>query len=144
MTLRGFSNPRSHYRDVRAADRRRELDRQTWAGTNIVFLTYDIVGSGELTTELLEFGTAFESIPFFSYGVEVAEGTELVSGDFPFVSAGVASWQVTETEDTNDVPIYLGAFVWIRVSSSTQYGLRFRFAFEGTALRNIEHFKGTA
>lgn len=78
------------YQQVRKADQKRELDRATWASPTQVILAYDIIGSGELTTELIDFGAVFEQSPFFAYGVEVQPGEELVDGDYPFVTCGIS------------------------------------------------------
>lgn len=134
----------STYPQVRRADTKTRLDRDTWAGPHLVVTAYDTVGSGEFNTELIEFGTVFEDAPFFAYGVELAENETLVDGDYPFVSCGVSQWEVTKTEeDVAGLNYYLGAYVWVNVVSSKQYRLRFRLSFEGTAMKNVEYFRST-
>ena len=133
------------YRSLRQATARQELDRATWADTTQVLLAYDTVGSGTLTTELLEFRTVFEGAPFFAYGVELQPDEILSPSDYPFVTCGIAEWETnTVDEDGNllDFPIYLGAYIYINVVSSKQYKLRFRLSFEGIALKNVEYHRG--
>jgi len=131
-----------HSSNRRAASRQ-ELDRETWPDTLVVVATFDTVGFGEAQSGIIDFGTVFEEPPFFSYGVELKEGGTLVSGDYPFVTAGVSEWQITESDENNETEYYIGADVWVRVASVTEYPLRFRFTFEGTAMRNVEHFRGS-
>ena len=130
---------------VLLSQKKTELDRETWADTSVVVAARDTIGAGELITELIDFGTVFEEAPFFSFGVEAQEGEVLEPGDFPFVSVGVSEWQVTKTDegDPNTPTYYLGAYVWINVVSRKPYRLRFRFSFEGIALRNVEYFRGS-
>lgn len=137
------------YSRINRADRKKELDRITWSGTSVAQIAYETLGSGQVITEVLPFGTVFEDTPFFSFGVELIEGNILVSEDFPFVTAGVSAWeQVPSLEeallDPEKVVHYLGANVWINVASSTQYGLRWRFSFEGTTPRNVRAWRGGA
>jgi hypothetical protein len=133
----------SQAKQLRRVAVKQELDRQTWATNSVAYLAYDTIGAGETVTEFLDFGTVFERPPFFSYGVELKPGYELVDNDFPFVTAGVAEWNRTESADSAESLFYLGARVWIRVVSTTRYGLRFRFAFEGTTIRNVQYFRGS-
>ncbi len=130
------------YRSISKAGRKTRLDQETWAGTTLLFLSYDMTGVGEVETELLDFGLVFEGVPFFSYGVELQPGEVLTPGEFPAVMCGVKEWQLTEVEaDTRATPFYLGAYLWISVSSNISYRLRFRLSFEGIAMRNVEHFR---
>ena len=134
--------PDPGYAKVRRAIKRRELERSTWAQPIQVVVSYDTLGVGELTTDPIMFGTVYEGPPFFSYGVELAEGETLVDGDFPFVTCGVQAWITgEEVSDVRPVP-YIGAVVWIRVASSTRYQMRFRLSFEGMAFRNTEYLRG--
>ena len=128
----------SAYTRIRKAATRQNLDRDTWAGNTLVILSYDTQGVGVIQTGVLDFGIVYEGPPFFSYGVEVQSGQALVSGDFPEVSAGVASWEITE----GAMPFYLGADLWITVRANSPYRLRFRLSFEGISMRNTEHFRG--
>lgn len=135
---------RNTYPRIRRAETRIELDRGTWAENTFVVMTYDTVGTGVFNTELIDFGVVFEGRPFFSYGVELQGGEELVDNDYPMVTAGVAEWQTTEiVEDQQSLPFYLGAYLFISVDSSSSYRLRFRLAFEGIAMRNVEYFRGS-
>lgn len=137
MTTRSFER-------VRKADLQQQLDRGTWADTTQVVLAYDTIGSGELITEIIDFKTVFEGAPFFAYGVELQSGETLETGDYPFVSCGVAEWDITTVEEDDDlmVPSYLGAAIYINVVSSKQYKLRFRLSFEGIAMKNVEYHRG--
>lgn len=131
------------YREIRTADRRTELDRGTWAGPVQLILTYELTGSGEHTSEMIQFGTVFESKPFFSYGVELAPGESLTPGDFPLVMVGIGAWDVTLSDDENVDPFYLGAEVWFNATTVQVYRYLFRLSFEGVAVRNTEFFRGT-
>lgn len=130
-----------HSRNRRASGRQ-EFDRNAWADALVVVTTFDTTGFGEAQSGLIDFGTVFENPPFFSYGVELQEGGTLVDGDFPFVTAGVSEWATMDADDQVGVQYYTGANVWVRIASITEYPLRFRFTFEGTAMRNVEHFRG--
>lgn len=144
MTSRPKTPPGSApYRGVERAARAREVDRNAWAGNNLVVTSWDTIGSGTTVTPSLTFGAVFEDRPFFSYGVELQENETLATGDYPFTSCGVQEWQtvISETDDRG-IPFYSGAIVWIRVSSTQSYRLRFRFAFEGIVIRNREYVGG--
>ena len=132
------------YPATRSAAVRQDLDRRSWPDTVVVVSTFDTVGSGSARSGVIEFGAVFEDPPFFSYGVELIEGNELVDGDYPFVTAGVIEWTLTVSDDPYATQYYTGADIWVRISSTTQYPLRWRLAFEGVAMKNVEHFKGTA
>ena len=126
---------------------RRELDRAQWAGPISMIFGYATNGSGTFLTEEISFSTAFEGTPFFSYGVELVEGQELTSGDFPFVTVGVAEWVVKETTEEDFVekkikPFYLGAKLWISVSSSKSYELTYSMVFEGVVMKNPQFYGG--
>lgn len=128
------------YRGIDKTRRRQEVDRAAWAGSQLVFTSWDTIGAGTTLTELIPFGVAFEGQPFFSHGVELQEGETLADADYPFVTAGVQEWQRTaQTEHERAERFYTGARVWISVSSSKAYRLRHRFAFEGTVVRHREH-----
>lgn len=136
------------YRETKRNERRVELDRATWAGTTILQTAYETEGSGQFISEEIDFGTVFESRPFFSFGVELVEGQTLVVGDYPFVTAGVSEWVQepdveTAAADPQQIVHYLGAYVWINVASSNPYILRFRLSFEGTASKNVEMWRGS-
>lgn len=129
------------YREIRQADSRTELDRATWAGPVQLLLTYELIGVGEHISEMIEFGTVFESRPFFTYGVEVAPDTPLATGDFPTAMAGVNEWHVTEDEDERHTRYYLGGRVWFYTVSNSSYRYLFRLSFEGVAVRNTEFYR---
>lgn len=131
----------THSRTRRALTRT-DLDRESWPDTFVVVFSFDTTGVGETFTGLIDFGAVFEDPPFFTYGVELREGGVLVDGDFPFVTAGVSEW--ANVSDETETQYYSGANVWLRIAATTEYPLRFRFAFEGTAMRNVEHFRGSA
>jgi len=108
---------------------------------------YSTKGSGTFLTEEVSFSTAFEGTPFFSYGVELVEGQELVSGDYPFVTVGVAEWVIKETTEEDFIekkikPFYLGAKLWISVSSSKSYELTYSMVFEGVVMKNPQFYGG--
>lgn len=130
------------YGRIRTADRRTQLDRAMWAGPVQLILTYELEGIGEHTSELLSFGTVFESKPFFAYGVELLPDQPLVDGSYPLAMAGVTEWDVTAVEDERIVPFYLGTKVWFHVVANVPYHFLFRLSFEGIAVRNTEHFRG--
>lgn len=141
------ARPLGTYPRIRQADRRTDLDRRTWAGEDKVVMTYDLLntGTGTVETEMLDFGLVFEGPPFFSYGVEVIPGNELVAGQYPQVTAGVREWLVSTADDeyieSAKLPFYLGASLWLGVEF-TVMPLRFRLSFEGISMRNVEHFRG--
>ncbi len=130
------------YRLTRQEDRRTQLDRQTWAGPVQLVLTYELTGAGEHTSEMISFGTVFEGKPFFTYGVELAEGETLIGGDFPLIMAGVGEWDLTEIDNDDEDPFYLGAKVWFNAVTKQTYSYLFRLSFEGVAVRNTEFFRG--
>jgi hypothetical protein len=131
------------YRSLRKAERATRLDRDTWAGTSLLILTYDTIGAGTFETDLLDFGLVFEEAPFFAYGAELQPGETLIAGDYPIVNCGVTRWETNEDPETRVGNVfYLGAYVWINVSSNSTYRMRFRLSFEGTAMRNVEYFRG--
>lgn len=153
MTTRGTNPNRSRnsphrapgkiYPRVRRANERKELDRGTWAGTQLLIVTYDTFGVGEIETELIDFGVVFDGVPFFAYGVETLPDQILTVGDFPLVTVGVRSWHTTEADEDSQAKLfYLGAFLWISIGATTTYRLRFRLSFEGTTMRNVEYFRG--
>lgn len=130
-------------RAIRRANLRQEQERDAWSETGVVYASYDYTGTGPFTTELLDFKTVFAAEPFFTYGVELQPDEYLVEGDYPFVSCGVSSWELTEVPaDSTATAYYLGARVWINVSSAKVYALRFRLAFEGPLFKNVENLRG--
>lgn len=130
-------------RHVRKAISRQQIDRDTWAGNSLLIMSYDTTGVGVIETELLDFGLVFETVPFFAFGVELLPGGVLIEGSFPKVTVGVKEWKLSEVEsDARAVKFYLGAFLWISIDSVVSYNLRFRLSFEGTAIRNVELFRG--
>lgn len=132
------------YPRVRKATSKQQYDRETWATPTQVVTAYDMVGAGQITTDPISFGVVYETPPFFAYGVELQTGETLVAGDFPYCMCGVSAWTTTEIADgSRDIPYYLGASIWINVSSTKPYKLRFQLSFEGLAMRNVEYFRGT-
>jgi len=131
------------YREIKTADRRTELDRATWAGPVQLILSYELSGVGEHVSEMISFGTVYESKPFFSYGVELAPDEILTPGDFPLVSVGIGAWDITDSDDEDKTPFYLGAQVWFNTTTVQVYRYLFRLSFEGVAVRNTEFFRGT-
>lgn len=131
------------YRNIRKAERATQLDRETWAGTSLLVVAYDTVGAGTFETELIDFGLVFEEVPFFAYGAELHPGVSLIAGDYPIVNCGVTSWETNEDPEVRVGSVfYLGAYVWINVESNSTYRMRLRLSFEGTAMRNVEYFRG--
>lgn len=142
MTTRAVTG--KTYPHIRRAESQIEYDRGTWAVNRLLILTYDTYGAGVIESELIDFGLVFEGPPFFSYGVEAQPGETLVTDDYPLVTAGVKEWHTTEVEeDSQATPFYLGAHLWINITANTAYRLRFRLAFEGISMRNVEYFRGT-
>lgn len=134
-------------RAIRAVEIR-QLDRVQWAGPVSMIFGYQTQGSGTFLTEEIEFVTAFEGAPFFSYGVELVEGDSLIGGDFPFVTVGVAEWVTQEITEEDSIekkikPFYLGAKLWISVSSSKAYELAYSLVFEGIVMKNPQFYGGT-
>lgn len=131
------------YQNIARANKKTELDKGTWASQGVVIYTLDVKGSGELLTDAIDFGTVFQSPPAFAFGVELQEGETLATGDFPFITCGVSEWNTFQPHP--EVPsaglLYGGAYLWINVSSSKQYALRFRFSFEGTIFKNVERLR---
>jgi len=125
------------YRDLQAQRRKQEFDRGGWAEDTVVYAQLDTTGSGQFTTEV-SFGTAFEGAPFFAFGVSLQDDEILADGDAPFVSCGVVDWLKAENSENREPDIYLGATVWVNVSSGKDYALTHRFAFEGMAFKNIQ------
>ncbi len=113
--------------------KRQEVDRAAWASEVQVLFTYTTEGSGEVDTGILHFGQSFEKVPFFTYHVELLSG-ELVTGDFPLVSAFVSQWDVATIAGNE---LYVGASVGIRVQSTTRYNLGFLLSFQGKAFRGL-------
>lgn len=129
------------YSSIRRETKKSQLDRQTWAGPLQLILTYELTGVGEHISEMISFGTVFESKPFFAWGVELANPEELTTGDFPTCIAGVQEWEVSETHDEDEEPMYLGARIFFLTDSTRTYRFLFRLSFEGVAMRNTEHFR---
>lgn len=132
---------------VARAVKRETLDRATWASPVSIVYRYETEGSGTFITEELLFSVAFEGKPFFSYGVELADATVLVAGDYPFVTVGVSEWMTeSSTEEDFDEkkikPFHLGAKLWISVSSAKSYKLVYSLVFEGVVMKNPELFGG--
>jgi len=127
-------------RGTRGVVKRVDLDRRTWASpTNVVF-AFETNGAGSIMTPELEFGISYEGAPFFSSGVALVSG-ELTSGDYPFVTVGVAEWITKDVGDEDFIikgikPSHTGAILWINVSSRGTYKLRHSFVFQGTAFKN--------
>jgi hypothetical protein len=134
------------YSNIRRSEESRVLDRRTWAGATTIVLAYETKGAGTLTTELLDFGLVFEGPPFFTYGVELAQGEILVDGDYPMVSAGIAEWVTKETSDEDFAEkqlklLHTGAYVAINVQTNKSYRLVFRMSFEGIAFKNTQFLR---
>jgi hypothetical protein len=128
--------------------KREALDRATWSSPVAITYRYQTEGSGTFITDEFLFATPFEGVPFFSYGVESTHGAaELVVGDYPFVTVGVAEWVIQESteedfEEKRIKPFHLGAKLWISVSSSKAYALSYSMVFEGVIMKNPELFGG--
>lgn len=123
------------YPGMRRASLKTELDRNTWANRTTVLLVYDQVAPGTFVTTIQPFKEIFDGYPDFAYGVELIEGQVLVAGDFPMVNAGVAEWDQTFPEGGQN-PRVAGAALFIAISCSNPYNLRFRFSFTGIAFAN--------
>lgn len=128
----------SGFRSIDRASKVRNIDRTAWAGGQLVVATWDTLGKGTVLTGAIYFGVAFEGRPFFSHGVELTEGN-LQANDYPFVNCGVQTWLTTDATQNPAQVFYLGAVVWIMVSSEASYALTHRFSFEGKAMRNREY-----
>lgn len=122
---------------------RREVDRSTWASEVEEKVVWETQGAGSITTPAIYFKTAFEGEPAFYYGVELGDGLTLVTGDYPFVSAGVAEWGSFQVKE-GGASFYTSVVLWMTVESVTAYTLRWTFMFGGTALKNRHHIPGGA
>jgi hypothetical protein len=139
MTSRPVRPGSAPFRGVTKHARAKEQERSSWAGPHLVLATWDTSGVGSVVTDVINFGTIFEGQPFFAYGVEPQEDQILTAGDYPFTSCGVASWVRTPPTNDRGESFYIGASIWINVQSNNEYRLRFRFGFEGIAIRNREY-----
>lgn len=137
----GFGN------GIRRAELSRDIDRRQWSSTVATVLSYETTGVGSFASEPILFGTPYSGPPFFTFGVELHPSNELVSGDYPFVSAGVGEWIYKEQpEDFAEKGlslIHTGAIVWMNVRSQIGYRLIFRLTFEGTAMKNPQYLGGS-
>ena len=123
---------------IRNINRRLELDRQTWASESTVTLRYETIGSGSFLTEELEFGIRFSGAPYVSFGAEMSEVGSLVSGDYPYVTVGVAEWTTKSGDDAvarGVVLEHIGAKLWITVSSENVYKITHSLRFKGLAMK---------
>lgn len=123
---------------IRVSNRRRELDRNTWASHAEIVLKYETIGSGSFLTEELEFGVRFSGAPYVSFGAETSEVGSLVDGDFPHVTVGVAEWITKASRNTvsvGGVLEHIGAKLWISVSSENAYRITHSMTFEGLAMK---------
>lgn len=127
------------YRQIRRASTKQRLDRNQWADVLQLIIAFDFDGVGSKTQEI-EFGMVFEGAPVFSWGVELQEDDELTPNDYPFVTAGVASWVTkTASADERSTLLYLGGTVWYRSVSNRSYRTRLRTSFEGIAYKNPQY-----
>lgn len=119
----------TYARDTRL---RQERDRVAWAGETQVLMEAERTGSGQRESETIQFGVVFEGRPFFTWHVELLEGS-LVAGDYPVVNAFVTDWDTTELNDR--VTLFRGARIATVVTASTSYHLGFMLSFVGTAYK---------
>lgn len=126
----------ANFRRIDQANRAREVERTAWAGPALVMAEWEITAPGTAMAGPFMFATVFEEPPHFSWGVELMAGT-LQGNDYPQATCGIAGWVIKETR-TNGPVLFLGAEIFITVQCQTSYPLRFRFGFEGVALRNPE------
>lgn len=124
------------FRQIRNATQGIELDRTTWAQDTQTVFRVNVSGRGSRELDEIEFGLPYQGVPFFSYGVELAPDETLTTGDFPFVSAGVARWKTSVEPNQVVEPRYLGATIFVNVATKRSYDLVFSFIFEGTAYQN--------
>ena len=124
---------------IRRANRRRELDRNTWANVTEIVVRLQTTGSGSFLTEQIDFGVRFSGPPYVSFGAELSEVGSLVEGDYPHVTVGVAEWVTkSSSEDSiarGAVQEHIGAKCWISVSSDTPYKITHHLVFEGIAMK---------
>lgn len=126
------------YRGIESASRAREVDRSAWAGRAREIISFETEGVGTVVTPTILFAHVYEREPFFTFGVELLEGS-LTDGDFPITSAGVSGWQAIVLERGGTM--FKGATVWAAVSATTSYHLLWRFSFEGTVIRNRHYIE---
>lgn len=127
------------YGGINRTNRRRELDRRTWAESSLFVFPVDAADSPTSQVFLIDFLTVFEGQPIFRWGVELRpESKALVSGSYPYMNAGVGLWTETGPEPPEGgVTLYSGATVWVRFGNASGYLYTFRFGFEGTVFKNV-------
>lgn len=90
-------------RSVKRAERRKELDRETWADLDKVDYHITAEGRGEAIAGPFWFGAAFDAPPFFTFSA-VANNYDVTAA--PQFTVGVAEW----LQDEQDM--YVGAMLW--------------------------------
>jgi len=93
----------------------------------------ELLGAGEILIEV-SFPVNFIELPVFTYGASLAPGTELISGQYPVVSAVVAYWQVKQEGDSSEQ--FVGAELAVTASGPTDQRLLLNWQFSGVALTN--------
>ena len=124
------------YKRLRDASQAQEFERRQWAQETQLVYRLNIEGRGELTLDPIKFGLAFQGAPFFWWGVELEVDNTLVEGDFPFVGCGVASWEKSTVSNEVVEPRYLGANLYVNISSVSEYKMVLTAVFEGVAYQN--------
>lgn len=92
----------------------------------------NVNGAGE-TTVNLNFPILFQERPALSCAGELAEGSVLQAGSFPWCSAMVASWV---TEERNGQTYYTGAKVAVVVGGPSRQKSIVHMNVEGKALQS--------
>jgi hypothetical protein len=127
------------YGGVNRANRRRELDRRTWADRELHVFTFDRGPTPTAVTATVDFLTVFEGQPLFHWAVELREDSvPLIAGSFPSVNASVALWTTTGPEpEEGGVTLYSGATISTITIGNSGYLYTFRFGFEGVVFKNV-------
>jgi hypothetical protein len=123
------------FRSTAQAFQEQSADRTSWAQRGRELVRFDTTSTGTLITPQIHFTYMYEHSPYFSFGVELLEGT-LTDENIPITSAGVASW-LTMTLPRGML-VYRGATLWAAVTSEAQFGLGWTFSFEGIVYRSRE------
>lgn len=118
-----------------AAERRRgEIERATQMQGQVFRISYflKIEGSGETSVDV-NFPVRFQERPAVSSGGELAEGTVLEDGNFPWCSAMASNWV---TEERNGQTYYTGCRVIVVVGGTERQVSAVHFTVEGKALQS--------
>lgn len=114
-------------------------DANVAATTHVIQGFREIVGSGENLVDV-RFPVVYTQIPFFTFGWSLVPGSELVDGQYPSVTAGVAYWEVNEPDlDLYGAPLrqhYRGAQLAVVTVAPETQRIILNWQFSGMALTN--------